>query len=92
MADFVEGIMGCTFEFLWLKINRVFEVVSGNFSSHIPLLAPQVLFRKIFVIISLGFLFKQTSTIIFLHRFSVLIKSFKSLFFQKENRAKCVQD
>jgi len=49
MADFVEKIMGRISEFLWLKINGVFQVVSGNFSLHVPLLAAQAsILEKLF--------------------------------------------
>jgi len=66
MADFVEKIMGCISEFLCLKINRVSQVVSGDFSAHMfQSLRHKFLFKKIFVIIPLSFLFKQIPTIIF---------------------------
>jgi len=82
MADFVEKIMGCISEFLWLKINRVFQVVSGKFqlTCSTSYGSSFYFWKNCFVNISLGFLFKQISTIIFFIDFQSNIKSFKSLF------------
>jgi len=66
--------------------NRVAQVVSGSFfSAHtFHSLRPKFLVKKIVVIIPLGFLFKQVSTLIFFIGFQSKIKSFKSVISRKK--------
>ena len=67
MTEFVEKIMGWFTEFLWLKISRVTQAVSGRiFSSYFPLLAAQAsIFRKIVLwLFPLGFPFLGVAEIV----------------------------
>jgi len=91
MVNFVEKIMGCISEFLWLKINRVFQVVSGKFQLTCSTSCGSSFYfwNNYFVNISLGFLFKQVSTIIFFIGFHSNIKSFKSLFPARKSSQGC---
>ena len=86
MADFVERIMGCISKFLWLKINRVFQVVSEKIQLTCSTSwgSSFYFWKNYFVIIPLGFLFKQVSIIIFIIGFHSNIKSFKCLFSKRK--------
>jgi len=74
--------MGCISEFLWLRLSQVFQVVSGKFQllCYTSCGSSFYFWKNSCVNISLGFLFKKTSTIIFFIGFHSNIKSLKSLF------------
>ena len=93
MTDFVEKIMGCISEFLWLRLNWVFQVVSGKFQLTCSTSCGSSFYfwKNYFVIIPLGFLFKQNSTIIFIIGFQSNIKSFKSLFPERKPSQVCAK-
>jgi len=83
--------MCCISEFLWLRLSRVFQVVSGKFQLPCSTSCGSsfYLWKNCCVNISLGFLFKQTSTIIFFIGFHSNIKIFKSLFPERKPSQVC---
>jgi len=92
MTNFAEKIMGYVSEFWWLKINRVFQVVSRKFQLTCSTsCGTSFLFKKIVVIIHLVFYLSKTpqsfSSSVFREISRVL-----SAYFHKKNWAKCVQD
>ena len=81
MADFVEKIMGCIYEFLRLRLNRLVQLVSWNFSSHAPLLAAQVsIFEKIDFLFHLVFYLSKSPQSFSSSVFTAKLRVLKSLF------------
>jgi len=78
MADFVEKNMDCISEFLWLRLNRVFQLVSGKFQLTCSTSYGSSFYflKNCLVNISLGFLLKQNLHNHFLQLFSQQYQEF----------------
>ena len=92
MADFVEKIMDCISEFLWLKINRVFQVVIEKFQLTCSTsYSKRFCLRKFLWLFRLVFYLSKTPQSFSLSVFRAISRVL-SAYFQKGNWAKCVQD